>query len=652
MTYMTKAQLRQHLLNAPAGTTPGGIVAALRAQGVQMEGDPTPAPQPSPTAGDVAMNTIGNPWGMTGQSLPGKAVTALTGLQNYVASPIKAASGLIQQGVNRAFGLDGSKNQDIQELPQNAEMARTSLPLTVGLATAPLSLPASALATGVAATVGRGMVESSDAITGKDQQSLGGRAVDALTEGAVAGVTDLAIGKALNFAGKTVKSLYSPLAGRFDSELAALASKKGINLPASSVSDSGVVRAAEAATQKSLFGGSIEEMVDTASKKLVQISDDLVRGLGGSSDLTVAGKSVIEGANTYRETWRALKNKAYQLADEALAKGDVGAFSPNTSKTQKVIGDILSRKSSASGLLGDAVTSDATTGILQTLMKNLQSGQTIPLRSYTSALDELNQLTKFGNTLISTGDQAVLKKIIATLDEDVTSGIASIAPKAAKALRKADDIYIKGIKLLDSTFGDKIAKLSDNPTKIVDQLITPNSVDDVPGIFELIGKGKDGPQRINDVRSAFTKKLLQSSSNNETGEIIGRSLANRIAQYGDSTIKAVLGEDGFQALREIQMLGSAIDQGQAVAKGSQTAFLAKVQGFVVAVATGNIPLAASIAGGDMVMSKLFTKPWFKQWITQGFSVPEGMQAAGNIASQAARRGSVMGSQAIMSPSDR
>lgn len=45
MTFMSKEQLRQHLLSAPPGTTPGGIVAALRAQGVQMEGDPTPVQQ-------------------------------------------------------------------------------------------------------------------------------------------------------------------------------------------------------------------------------------------------------------------------------------------------------------------------------------------------------------------------------------------------------------------------------------------------------------------------------------------------------------------------------------------------------------------------------------------------------------------------------
>ncbi len=50
MTYMTKAQLRQHLLSAPPGTSPGGIISALRAKGVVMEGDPTPASTSGPNS--------------------------------------------------------------------------------------------------------------------------------------------------------------------------------------------------------------------------------------------------------------------------------------------------------------------------------------------------------------------------------------------------------------------------------------------------------------------------------------------------------------------------------------------------------------------------------------------------------------------------
>ena len=562
----------------------------------------------------------------------------------YVASPLGAAAGLITKGIGAAAGIDVSAAPDVQNLQKNAEMARTSLPLTVGLATAPLSLPAGALATGIAGFAGRGMKETADAVTGKDQQSAIGRFGQSVGEGVLTGLTDLAAGKVLKYGGKAVKNLFSPLAGRFDSEIAQLAANRGIKLPVSAMSDSNVVRSAEAASQKGLFGGDIETMIDTASKKLTGMADDLVKSMGGSDDLTIAGKSVLEGANTYRESWRALKNNAYKMADDALSNSDIGAFIPNTKATQDVIGEILSGKQAATGLLGDIPMSDATTGILQTLYKNLQGGATLPLKAYTSALDELNQLTKFGNTLISTGDQAVLKKVIAVLDDDVTNGLESIAPKAAKALRKADDIYIKGIKLLDSSFGENIAKLSDNPTKIVDQLIKPNSVDDVPRIFELIGKGKNGQKRINDVRSAFAKKLLSSGTSNETGDIMGKTLANKIAAYGESTVKSVLGEDGFRLLKEIQQLGSAIDKGQSVARGSQTAFTAKLQALVVSVATGNIPLAASIAGGDAVMSRLFNNEWFKTWLTKGYSVPSTLETVGKVVTPLLKAGAVRTSQ--------
>lgn len=562
----------------------------------------------------------------------GRIVGGVTRLGEYIASPLATASGLIQKG------LGAEQSADVRELPQQAAMARTSLPLTVGLATAPLSLPAAAAATGLAGAAGRGLKEASDATTGVDQQTVGQRVKESLTEGAIVGATDFAFGKAGQLLGKFGKKLLSPLAGRFNQEIATLAQKKGINLPLSSVSDSNIVKQAEALSQKGIFGGKLETVVDTANKKLSSISDDFVKKFGGTEDLTIAGKSVIEGADTFRDSWRALKNKAYQTANELLQKGDAGSFMPNTSNTVRVIDEILSSKQAASGIIGEAATSDTTTAILQTIRKNLTSGETKSLSAFTSALDELNKMTKFGNTLISTGDQAILKKVIATMDQDVTNGLRSIAPKAARALDKADEIYKKGIELLDSSFGDKIAKLSDNPTKIVDQLLTPKSVDDVPRIFELIGKGKNGPQRIADVRSAFARKLLDKA----TGErgIMGRTLDNVIDSYGESTVRAILGEDGLQAIREIQKLASAINAGQKVAEGSQTAFLGKIQAFLTALFTGNLPIAASIAGGDRVLSGLFQTQWFRNWLTKGFQASPLLEGAANVAGEAMQRAGV------------
>lgn len=165
----------------------GQIVQELVNRGNIIEGLNEP---PKPTQGFFStmqqkaassMSSYGDPLG--------KVAGGLVRAAEYVASPLAAASGLIQKGL----GVNG---QDAQELPQQAAMARTSLPLTVGLATAPLSLPVSAAATGLAGFTGRGMNEASDAITGKDQQSFGGRVMDAGLEGGITAAFDAGTGLA------------------------------------------------------------------------------------------------------------------------------------------------------------------------------------------------------------------------------------------------------------------------------------------------------------------------------------------------------------------------------------------------------------------------------------------------------------------------
>lgn len=572
----------------------------------------------------------------------------LSTVGSYLRAPSAAFAGAAVKGIGKLTGMDVSGNQDVQNLDENLQksgtVARYGLPVVAGLATGGLGLLPAAGITGTAGAVGRGINETTDAVTGVDQQSIGGRVKESLTEGVVTGVVDATVGKGLKVAGKVGKKLLSPFASRFDSEIAALASRKGLDLPVSSLSKSNVVKQLETYAQKGIAGGAVEEQVETATKKLSSMADDLVKSFQGSDDFTVAGKSVIEGANTFRDAWRVAKNKAYDVAKQTLRASDSGGFQPDTRNTVAVIDEIMGGKQAASGILGDTATSDALSGILQSIRTNLTSGKTLPLEAFTSTLDELNQMTKFGNTLVSTGDQAVLKKVIATLDGDVARGLQSIAPKAAQALDKADALYSKGIRLLDSDFGNRIAKLSDNPTKIVDQLITPKSVDDVPRIFELIGKGKDGPQRVADVRAAFTRKLIDSTKGADG--VIGNQLAKSIDRFGESTVKAVLGDDAFKALREVQQIASAINTGQSVAKGSQTAFVQKITAFVLAVGSGNIPLAAGIAGGDVGLSKLFSTQWFRSWLTTGLNASPALKAAGQIGGQLLRRGAVAGSQQL------
>lgn len=576
-------------------------------------------------------------------SLFRKTIGGINKVSEYIASPINAASGIITKGIGAATGMDVSASGDVQNLDKNASMARTSLPLTAGLATAPLSIPAAAVATGIAGFAGRGLNETSDAITGQDQQSIAGRVIDSAKEGVKVGATDFLAGKALGLVGRAGKRLLSPLASRFDSEIAAIAERSNIELPLSSLSKSNVVQQVEALSQKGIYGKSLEETLDQATSAISQKADDLVRSFGGSEDLTIAGKSIIDGADQFRQTWRASKNTLYKKAEELIAKQS-NAFVPDTTSTIAVIDEILSGKQSASQLLGDYALSDATVGILTTLRKNLAEGTGVPLKSYVSTLNELNKMTKFGDTLVSTGDQAILKKVIATLDDDVAKGMSSISPEISNALTKADNLYKAGIEELDSRFGDKIARLSQNPTQLVDALIKSNSVDDIPRIFGMIGTGEDGAKRIADVQSAFVSKLIKSATGDNG--IMGRTLQRKIDSYGESTIRAIMGDDAFQILQDIQKLSSAVGRGQSVAAGSQTAFLAKLQAFFTALFTGNIPIAAGIVGGDKVLAELYKTNAFRTWLTKGLSSPPALDAAAGLAGEALQRATVYGSQQL------
>ena len=564
---------------------------------------------------------------------------------DYASAPFDAATGVGVMGLGRATGVDVSRDPHVKGLAENAQQTADISPLVgsvIGSAVGPVGTAAGAIAgKGIGNLIETGI----DVAQGKEQRNtISQKLYEPVVEGAIAGTVDYGVGKALKLAKPTVKKLLSPFASRFDGEIAALAAKNEIELPVSSLSKSNAVRQLETVAQKGFAGGIAEKQVDIANKQLSIMADDLVKGFKGSDDFTIAGKSVIEGADAFRDSWRAAKNKAYASAKELLKNADTGAFQPSTSATVNTIDEILSGKQAASQIMGDAPVSDTVTSILTTIRQNLTSGKPLSLEAYTSTLDELNQLTKFGNSLVSTGDQGVLKKVIATMDQDVTRGLEAIAPNAAKALKKADNLYAKGIQILDSDFGSKIAKLSDNPTKIVDQLITPKSADDVPRIFELIGKGKNGPQRVADVQSAFTRKILDSSTGQKG--LLGNQIDKSIDRYGETTIKSVLGEDAFQGLREIQKIATALNRGQSVAEGSQTAYLTKITAFITALATGNLPAAAGIAGGDVALSKLFSTQWFRTWLTKGFETSPVIENVAKKVEPVLRKGAVLGAQAF------
>lgn len=162
MTYMSKSQLRQHLLNAPPGTTPGGIIAALRQQGVRMEGDPmAPAPETSvPGASSVeeasfggfVKNIANSTFQMFAQPLmhPIQTAEALT-------APIDAAATYAVKKTAPLFGRQLSP-QDEAGLQQDVQMSKAlgqTIADTPRRAAIPIDSAANAVVQGLGKLTGR-----------------------------------------------------------------------------------------------------------------------------------------------------------------------------------------------------------------------------------------------------------------------------------------------------------------------------------------------------------------------------------------------------------------------------------------------------------------------------------------------------------------
>lgn len=142
MTYMSKEELRQHLLNAPPGTTPGGIVAALRQQGVEMEGDPMRPASALSTIGSAISSAAEGGLGYLGrvagrltgakQNIESSLVDYNSGKQGALdttlqtagnlfsaaVSPVTEASSTVVGGTLRATGADKVIASGVQSLAQ------------------------------------------------------------------------------------------------------------------------------------------------------------------------------------------------------------------------------------------------------------------------------------------------------------------------------------------------------------------------------------------------------------------------------------------------------------------------------------------------------------------------------------------------------
>lgn len=570
------------------------------------------------------------------------------GISDMVNAPGDLATGLIDKGLSGMGLTMASQTREAQNIGSNAAKVRDNIPNYAAMVAAPftggMSWMGGAAALGGVSAAGQAVTEGIKDVQGVNDASLGQQAKNVATQGMYGAASEIGgriLGKGLSYIGS---KLAAPFADTFKPEVKQLADQYGIQLPASAMTDSKIVPAVEAVEGKSLLGGKIPQMVDTAQSQI----EDIGKGLAGPEQhMGQLGIDITKGFKDYSSSFNETKNALYDIADKELQNGKLLLNSaPDVSEPVSYLEKIMGNKKLASEILPNVEGKDVLADIKANLdaLSNSNPNSKDVIGILRSTITELGQKIEdmggyqIGNrdplTKAYVGLQSTLQD---SLDNYLTTSLGANHP-AVEALNNAKSFYKAGIQNINSHFGDIIDKNITDPSVIADRLIQPKRPDQIPAILETIG-----PENANSLRSYWMHKAIDTSTNAGQNPLSGARLNGFIKKYGADTLKNLLTPEQFKGLMDLRTLATAVDKGQAMAKGSQTAFLAKVMAEATLIFTHPITLLKVLVG-DVALSKILSSPVGIQWLTEGFKpvLPEVMspakEAIGGIGKAALKKG--------------
>ena len=408
-------------------------------------------------------------------------------------------------------------------------------------------------------------------------------------------------------AGKAGKIRVAPFAGKVDFGVVKAANDLGIDLPASAMSKSPAVNLIETYGAKGFFGENIVQKVEMAGNKLNEIADKVISETGKSPDLSSAGKAISDGTKKYRDNFLKVKEFLYKKAalPEGIKKPLVVV---DPVETRKFVNVILKDKTNAEEILGKSTD----IGYFKTLSDNVQGN--ISAKYLRSAIRELNSKIENFNDPVATGNKGTLKKLVASMSDDLDVAIKTQRPDLAEAIDRANAFYQEGIEKLNSSWGQKIEEFKEQPDKILPAIMNPStSIEDIPKIFEVAGK-----ESIPQIQSSVMNQLFEGSRNPATGNFRPQGLSAQLKRYGEDKLQAILSPEQFKTIKNVEEVAKGLGRGQKIAEGSQTAFIARM-----AVELGTVfvnpllPLKALL--GDAVFTKFIASKAGQKFLTEGFT---------------------------------
>lgn len=435
------------------------------------------------------------------------------------------------------------------------------------------------------------------------------------------------------------KKAIAPFAGSYDNATEKLAAKYGVPTTASMVNRGRAVPLIESISGKSVFGDKLRIVVENAEKQLTQQADDLIRGIG-NSDPSNAGLVVSRGIKNTEKVFYETKNKLYAAAK--MAKGDV---SVNTDNTIRVLDETIARLGDVKGnkpailkelkSLRNGLGSDADNvadqmrkkGISEKLIKQYVVENGLGAAPGADGVTIKNTIQKLQKQIdfadkdpITTGYQADLRRITATLSEDFDSALGQARPELKSAIEKANSFYKENIKKLNTSYGQNIQKFSESEQwdKIAAAVLNKNtSVDDIPKIFEVVGD--DGKVAL---KAELLERLIGSQKRNANQVFTPSMLDKTIKNFGKKRLAAIYTPEEMMKIKDLSKLATSLGYGQRVTEGSQTTFLARMMGILGSGLFLDPITSIKIFAGDAAMSSFIASRVGQRLLRQGYQLPK------------------------------
>lgn len=423
----------------------------------------------------------------------------------------------------------------------------------------------------------------------------------------------------------------APFKGSFKAHTAAEFAQEGIIAPVSALTTSPFLRVLEAMSAKGMFGGKIMEQISSARKGVdVKIAETAAKATPAKAMSDEAlGKTM---AGNLRESVVAFKDAQDKVFTKFSKR--YGAVQERPFNTTGTLAEILADQGQdffrgtdprlqrmfdrLTGESDEVVQGFRQQGMPETAIE-LQKAKAAPQMT----IEEMRSTrTSLGEALVREPDNTAIKRLYGALTADLKAALSKHDKVGATMMKKLDADYAAGISRIESRIAQSIEQA--NPENIVSKLMMRDSADAI----EVL-KGLVKPDTFKEYQKFFIRNIFEKSIVHEKFSV--EKLKSLLAEYDSPTLDALLEPDArasldatIQRLEQLERLSEALKPGEKILGGSQTAFNIQAMAVPTAAAAlvggGNFLAAAATILGQYGVSKMFTSPLGRKFLTGGGDV--------------------------------